>query len=327
MYNTLLFCDPGIDDSLAIMYALLNPKINVVGIVSSYGNVPQQQATQNIAYLLQLANLPDIPIIAGARSPFSGEIAIYYPEIHGEEGLGPIQPPETIPREILNFDEIFKLIKRYENNLFVVDVGRSTSLATAFILGGEEQMSKVSAFYIMGGAFLVPGNVTPLAEANFHGDSIASNLVLNKARNVYILPLNVTNYAIIKPETINQITSSNYNSFSPLIKPIFDFYNEAYKKLVPGIEGSPLHDVLALFALVYPDKVHYVDRKALVSTNMDQTKGLSSADFRPRAPSDPQVEAVDHIAYWFDYNAFVQDFLKTMTSRGNRIIHKKPSSV
>ncbi|MCM3733647.1 nucleoside hydrolase [Fictibacillus nanhaiensis] len=317
MYNTLLFCDPGIDDSLAIMYALLNPNINVVGIVSSYGNVPQQQATQNIAYLVHLANRPDIPIIAGARSPFSGEIAVYYPEIHGEEGLGPIRPPETIQREILNFDEIFKIIKRYENNLCIVDVGRSTSLATAFILGGDEQMSKISAYYIMGGAFLVPGNVTPLAEANFHGDSIASNLVLNKARNVYILPLNVTNYALIKTETINQITAANYNAFTPLIKPIFDFYNAAYKKLIPGIEGSPLHDVLALFALVHHNQVRYIDRKAQVSTNMDQTKGLSSADFRPLVPPEPQAVAVDHIAIWFNYDAFVQDFIKIMTTRGN----------
>jgi purine nucleosidase len=318
MYNTLLFCDPGIDDSLAIMYALLNPKINVVGIVSSYGNVPQQQATQNIAYLLQLANRPDIPIITGARSPFSGEVAVYYPEIHGEEGLGPIRPPDTIPREILNFDEIFKIIKRYENNLYVVDVGRSTSLATAFILGGDEQMRKVSAFYIMGGAFFVPGNVTPLAEANFHGDAIASHLVLDKARNVYILPLNVTNYSIINPETINQISSAPFNSFTPLIKPIFDFYNAAYKKMVPGLKGSPLHDVLALFALVNPNLVNYINRKATVSFMMDHTKGLSWADFRPRMPTDPQVEAVDHIATWFNYDAYVEDFMKVMTRRDNR---------
>jgi purine nucleosidase len=318
MYNTLLFCDPGIDDSLAIMYALLNPKINVVGIVSSYGNVPQQQATQNIAYLLQLANRPDIPIIAGARSPFSGEVAVYYPEIHGEEGLGPIRPPDTIPREILNFDEIFKIIKHYENNLCVVDVGRSTSLATAFILGGDEQMHKISAFYIMGGAFLVPGNVTPLAEANFHGDAIASHLVLDQAKNVYILPLNVTNYAIIYPETINQVSSAQFNSFTPLIKPIFDFYDAAYKKMVPGIKGSPLHDVLALFALTNPNQVNYINRKATVSFMMDDTKGLSSADFRPRVPAEPQVEAVDHIATWFNYDAFVKDFVTVMTKRGNR---------
>lgn len=318
MYNTLLFCDPGIDDSLAIMYALLNPKINVVGIVSSYGNVPQQQATQNIAYLLQLANRPDIPIITGARSPFSGEVAVYYPEIHGEEGLGPIRPPDTIPREILNFDEIFKIIKRYENNLYVVDVGRSTSLATAFILGGDEQMRKVSAFYIMGGAFFVPGNVTSLAEANFHGDAIASHLVLDKARNVYILPLNVTNYSIINPETINQISSAPFNSFTPLIKPIFDFYNAAYKKIVPGLKGSPLHDVLALFALVNPNLVNYINRKATVSFMMDHTKGLSWADFRPRMPTDPQVEAVDHIATWFNYDAYVEDFMKVMTRGDNR---------
>ncbi|MCM3720292.1 nucleoside hydrolase [Fictibacillus phosphorivorans] len=324
MYNVLIFCDPGIDDSLSIMYALLNPEIQVVGIVSSYGNVDQQQATQNIAYLLQLANRQDVPIIAGARSPFSGEIAVYYPEIHGEEGLGPIQPPDTVQREVLNFDEIFKIIKKYENNLIVVDVGRSTSLATAFILGGDEQMSKISAFYIMGGAFLVPGNVTPLAEANFHGDAIASNLVLNKAKNVYIFPLNVTNYAIIKPETINVISSATYNEFSPLIKPIFDFYNEAYKKLVPGIEGSPLHDVLPLFALTHPDQVRYVNRKATVSINMDATKGLSEADFRPLVPQEPPEE-VDHLANWFNYQAFVQDFIETMTTRVNRLHYKYSS--
>ncbi|MBH0171469.1 nucleoside hydrolase [Fictibacillus sp. 18YEL24] len=314
MYNILLFCDPGIDDSLAIMYALLNPKINVVGIVSSYGNVPQQQAIQNVAYLLYLAGREDIPIIAGARSPLSGEVAIFYPEIHGEEGLGPIRPPDTVQREVVNFDEIFKIINTYAYNLYIIDVGRCTSLAIAFLLGGEEQLSKVKAFYSMGGAFLVPGNVTSLAEANFHGDAIAANLILNKGRNVFITPLNVTNYAIIKPENIAQITSQAYNTFSPLIKPIFDYYNEAYKKLDPSLSGSPLHDVFTIFALVNPEKVNYIDRQASVSINFDNTKGQSIADFRARS-AEVNTIATDHIAVSFNYEAFVSDFINVMTMR------------
>lgn len=35
----LVFADPGIDDSLAIIYALMNPNLEIVGIVTSYGNV------------------------------------------------------------------------------------------------------------------------------------------------------------------------------------------------------------------------------------------------------------------------------------------------
>ncbi len=37
-------------------------------------------------------------------------------------------------------------------------------------------MKYVKEYYIMGGAFLMPGNVTPVAEANFHGDLMASQL-------------------------------------------------------------------------------------------------------------------------------------------------------
>ena len=37
--KVLFFGDPGIDDSFAIMYGLLHPEIEIVGIVTGYGNV------------------------------------------------------------------------------------------------------------------------------------------------------------------------------------------------------------------------------------------------------------------------------------------------
>src|SRR4051794_40537500 len=89
----LLFCDPGIDDSLAIMYSILDPDIELVGIVASYGNMTKDQATANAAYLVRLAGRTDIPIIPGTSMPVQEGILRIYPEIHGEEGLGPIQPP------------------------------------------------------------------------------------------------------------------------------------------------------------------------------------------------------------------------------------------
>ncbi|MCG3055868.1 nucleoside hydrolase, partial [Escherichia coli] len=61
--NVLLFMDPGIDDAVALMYALLHPNINVVGVVSGYGNVSKEDAILNTSYVLTLANRKDIPII------------------------------------------------------------------------------------------------------------------------------------------------------------------------------------------------------------------------------------------------------------------------
>ena len=310
--KVLFFGDPGIDDSIAIMYGLLNPNIEFVGIVPGYGNVEQEQAVQNVAYLLSLAGKRDIPIIAGAKGPLNGEYTPFYPEIHGEEGLGPIQPPDTLPTaELLNFDEIFKIIKKYENEVYIVDVGRSTSIAIAFLLG-DEIVNKVKGIYVMGGAFFVPGNVTAEAEANFHGDPIASNLVCEKAQNLAIHPLNITIQAILTSDDVDTIVrKGTKNPYRHLIRPIFDYYYEFYKKSMPGIKGTPLHDVVALSAIVNPSFFQYAHRRVNVETT-GILKGVSVADFRANPDKEPP-ETIDRIALRLDYEKFITEFIQVMT--------------
>ncbi|UOK58806.1 nucleoside hydrolase [Bacillus sp. OVS6] len=235
MKKILLFADPGIDDSLAIIYALLSPEIELLGIVTSYGNVTKQQATENAAYLLKLAGREDIPVIEGATFPLSGEVSVYYPEIHGEEGLGPIRPPKGLNVVVRDFSYIFDIIKQ-NKDITIVDTGRTTSLSNAFNLK-LELMKEIKEIYLMGGAFFVPGNVTPLAEANFYGDPIAVNVVLDYANEVYITPLNVTNRAIVTREIANYIYSIASNPFKELIPSITNYYADAYAKLRPGGEG------------------------------------------------------------------------------------------
>ncbi|WP_245888338.1 nucleoside hydrolase [Laceyella sediminis] len=38
----LLFADVGIDDAVALIYALLHPRIRVLGVVASFGNTPRK---------------------------------------------------------------------------------------------------------------------------------------------------------------------------------------------------------------------------------------------------------------------------------------------
>ncbi|KMJ58294.1 nucleoside hydrolase [Bacillus sp. LL01] len=309
--KVLLYCDPGIDDSLAIIYALLNPKIELVGIVTSYGNVDQEQATQNVAYLLDLAGRNNVILIGGAKTPLSGEFTPYYPEIHGEQGLGPIKPPPTIKGELLNFDAIFKVIEEYGEELIIVDVGRATSLAISFNLAGEETMNTVGGYYLMGGAILTPGNVTAGAEANFYGDPIAAGIVMNRVKQGVLYPLNVTNEAIITPKMIEKIIQGQNNPFQMLVKDIFDYYFEAYQKLVPGIEGSPLHDVMTLFAVTNPQAFKYVEKEVTVGLDEGNLRGVSMADFRPKP--DEKGNKVT-IALELDYEAFADDFVTIMSS-------------
>lgn len=309
MKNILLFADPGIDDSVAIMYALLNPDINILGIVSSYGNVEKKQATDNIAYLLKLAGRTDIPIIGGSNSPSSGKIPTYYPEIHGQEGLGPIRPPENFSGELTNFSKLYTIIKEHED-VTIVDVGRNTSLATLYILG-EDIAKDVKEFYIMGGAFFVPGNVTPSAEANFYGDPTASELVVKNLDNLYIAPLNVTNKAIVTLEHIKTIQEMNGNPLVQILDDVMTYYIDAYKKLIPGINGAPLHDVVTLSLMVNPDMGKTIRRDVeVLTTGLGQ--GTSIADFRV---SSKPAEKNINIYLELDYEMFLEDFTKVMTRK------------
>jgi purine nucleosidase len=309
-YNVLLFADPGVDDSFAIMYALLNPDINIVGIVSGYGNTPKEQSVENTAYLLTLAGREDIPIIAGAAGPLSGEPVQYYPEIHGPEGLGPIKPPDTFKfTQVNDFNKILEIINEYKGNLIIVNVGRLTELALMFILYGDGALKDVTAFYIMGGAFLVPGNITAEAEANFYSDPIAARIVMEKAHNVYLYPLNITNKAIITPEVIDILNENSPTPFRPLLKPAFEYYFEAYQKNIPGIKGAPLHDVVPLMALINPEIVKYIPRRVRVE-EFGNAKGKSIADFRPKPDKEPTA-TLDYIGMEADIQKFIINFMDT----------------
>jgi purine nucleosidase len=104
-------------------------------------------------------------------------------------------------------------------------------------------MKHVRSYYIMGGAFLVPGNVTPIAEANFYVDPVAANIVMRYAQNVTIFSLNVTMKAIMTPEMVNYIDQKGKTK---LVKPLLDFYYDFYKRTYPFIKGSPAHDALTM---------------------------------------------------------------------------------
>ena len=308
-FNVLIIADPGIDDSFAIMYGLLNPSVNIVGIVSGYGNTPKEKSVMNTAYLLNLAGRDDIPIIAGTAGPLSGEPVQYYPEIHGKEGLGPIKPPDTLKNvKVYDINKILEIVNQYKGNLIIVSVGRLTELALMFILYGNNALKDVNAFYIMGGAFLVPGNITSEAEANFYVDSIAANTVMEKAHNIFLHPLNITNKAIVTPEIINFLSENSPTPFRPLIKPAYDYYFQAYQKNVPGIKGAPLHDVVPLMALTNPDLVKYINRRVRVE-EFGRAKGKSIADFRPKPDPEPQ-ETLDHIGLEMDIQKFTVLFME-----------------
>ncbi|GAA0446560.1 MAG: nucleoside hydrolase [Bacillota bacterium] len=318
--KVLLFGDVGIDDTIALIYAYLNDDVEVIGIVADYGNVSRENAIANILYIRSLfptKEVEDIKVIAGAHIPMTGEPPVYVPEIHGEYGLGPIIPPKNMQNGISeNFCEIIDLIETYKDELVIVNIGRLTSLASLFILY-KSLMTTIKEYYIMGGAFWVPGNITAVSEANFHGDPVAAQVVLAHANNVTIIPLNVTKYAIATPQMVEYIDRMGSVS---IVKVLLDYYYDFYKKRNPSIQGSPLHDVLTLMAVVKPDMMTYQYLPVhIIQAQTGIVRGQSIADIRPYVNLEDMQDGeevggrVHRIAFNLDYQKFYIDFMSIMT--------------
>jgi purine nucleosidase len=309
--KVLLFGDVGVDDTVALLYGYFNEQIDIVGVVADYGNISREMTLQNIIYLIRLFNMPDVKVILGAEKPMTGEEPTFYPEVHGVHGLGPIIPSSMQDLEgtlTENFYEIVNLINQYKGELTIVNTGRLTSLATMFILY-RELMKQVKEIYIMGGAFWVPGNVTAVSEANIYGDPIAAKIVLQYANNLTIIPLNVTDRAIVTPEMVDYIHAKGKAS---VLKPMLDYYYQFYKKRNPAIKGSPVHDAITLMATIHEEWFTFKMLPVHVITAEGISRGQTIADIRPWMKFE-ENEKKHRIAFDFNYNEFFSDFMTTMT--------------
>ena len=169
--------DPGVDDALAILMALAAPEAEVVGLTTLGGNVPRARATRNALALLQAAGRPDIPVAQGAARPRSGR---FRPSIsfHGPGGLSVRLPdPAQGVVEETATEFLRKAIASGPVKPTVVALGPLTNLSLL-----EDRypgtLIEAESVVVMGGAVETRGNVTPLAEFNFHSDPLAAAHVL-----------------------------------------------------------------------------------------------------------------------------------------------------
>ncbi|MCM3236730.1 nucleoside hydrolase [Heyndrickxia oleronia] len=313
--KVLFFSDFGVDDMLAGIYAYFSEEIELVGFVADYGNVSREDALRNVKFFQQLTGIYDVPVFGGAVIPLTGESPVYYPEIHGPSGLGPIIPELYTQNSLENFNSINDVIKKYENELIIFSAGRLTSLATMFILY-PEMMKKVKGIYMMGGAFQSPGNVTPVAEANIFSDPYAANLVMQLSPiKIHIIPLDVTKYAILTPEIVNELHthySMTKNKVGQLIKPMIDFYFNYYKKMNPKLIGSPIHDLFAIWSISDYADIKFVDVPVKICVTKGDAYGQSLGDFRETIMKSPWP--VHHIAQQFNYSLFIKQVIETLTA-------------
>ena len=86
--------DPGIDDAMAIFYAVRRPAIKLEALTTTFGNTDTAIATDNALRVLELLGRPDIPVARGVERSFIHPYVRRADHVHGSNGIGDIELPQ-----------------------------------------------------------------------------------------------------------------------------------------------------------------------------------------------------------------------------------------
>ena len=254
MHKVIFDTDPGVDDAMALLFLHNHPEIDLIGITTVFGNASIETTTRNALFLKQAWKI-DAPIAKGANETYDpSRPHVGWPTfIHGDDGLGNIGVPETVdlpvdPRPAHRF--IIETVRANPGEVTIVAVGRMTNLAVA-LREDPGIAGLVKAVVIMGGAFDRPGNITPAAEANIHGDPEAADVVMGAAWKVIVVGLDVTMKTVMTRKRLAELTAKNGKHLK-LLSDISQFYIDFYGQHVKD-EGMVVHDSCACVYVVAPE--------------------------------------------------------------------------
>lgn len=242
--KVIIDCDPGIDDSLAIMLALNSEELDVLGITIVSGNVHGEKGANNALKILKKLDRLDVDVYIGEVDPIKREL-ITAEDTHGEDGLG-----ETFLEEVTEVsykegavDFIIDSLKSKED-VSIIALGPLTNIAKA-IDKDRKAMKSLKELVLMGGAFKSHGNCSQVAEFNFWVDPHAAEKVFNELnRSITMVGLDVTREIVLTPNYIEMIKQFN-EPLGDLIVDITRFYVD-FHWMQERTLGCVINDPLAV---------------------------------------------------------------------------------
>lgn len=248
----IIDCDPGIDDSIALMLALEHPDLEVLGITTVSGNVIASQGAKNALKVLRLLGREDIPVYIGEKDPLVRTL-VTAQDTHGDDGLGETAydtHPNMFAQESA-VDFILQCLKDHPTDtITLVALGPMTNVAKA-IKKNSSVFHRVKEILSMGGAYRIHGNCSPVAEFNYWVDPHAADYALkNISKPFYLFPLDVTRKIVLTPN-LREVLLQMKNPKAQFMYDITRFYVD-FHWVQERTLGCVINDPLVLAWLIDP---------------------------------------------------------------------------
>ena len=258
----ILDVDTGSDDAVAIMTAILSPKIDLQAVCTVAGNKDIEKTTENTLRVIQLMGV-DVPVYRGCGAPLvkflrEDRVPIHMAkltlEVDGEE----IQMHADyldLPEAQIDVQDLpapvfyLNYLRNAPEPVTLVAVGPLTNLAVAFMLD-PGIIEKVKQIVIMGGGHRVT-NASSTAEFNIWYDPEAAQRVLTSGAKLTFVPLDATHAACISKsdcQKLREIGTAASVFAAQLIEQRIVMHNAFQPLDVP--DSAAVHDALAVCFLI-----------------------------------------------------------------------------
>jgi len=294
----ILDVDTGIDDALALAFAVHSPEIELVAVTTLAGNVNVERTTANTLAVLDLLGAMEVPVHRGASH------ALVRPHVdaayfHDTTGLGDAQLPasDRSPGSDRGPAAIIRHVSARPGEVTLVCLGPLTNLAIALNVA-PELPTLLKALVVMGGAFRVPGNVSPHAEFNVFADPEAAAQVFAAGwPAIRVVGLDVTHQAALPKTVWEQAGQAGPSDRTAFLVSEVCRHPFAARRL-PSIY---LHDPLAVALAVHPERATWT-RAAVSVALSEERRGQTTLS---------GAGSVD-VAATVDGETFVDSFARTL---------------
>lgn len=261
----IIDCDPGCDDTIALIAFLTSPLFDVVGITSIGGNVDPAKTQANALGVAAMVGRKDVPVYSGADKPLKKK-PVLADDVHGESGVAGLVLPADRAAARTDKDAadfILSETRKHPGDITLVVIGPMTNIAIA-LQRDPSLPQRVKRLVTMGGAYGDPGgNMSPSAEFNIFCDPHAAAHVYDAGfSSILVYPLDATHKAWQGQSFRDWMAA--HGAKGENVAAMLHEYAVTY----PGItdKRSPLHDFHTFAGLVAPDLHIYKQGRVHVVT-------------------------------------------------------------
>jgi len=280
----IIDCDTGVDDALALLFAVRHPGLDVRAITCVAGNTDVDGVVRNTLTVLETAGAGDIPVARGAERPLIEPVRTAS-HVHGQDGMGDLGLPAPTRRPV-DLDAVALLRREILASPRPVTLIPTAPLTNiALLLRTHPEVTRnIERIVFMGGAVEV-GNATPVAEFNVWHDPEAAAILLTAGVPITMYGLDVFRRVIVPAADVQRLRGST--------DPRLRLAGELLAHRDPATSGDPtptggLGDAGAVCAVADPGGLTTSLLPVEVSLTPGPTRGQTIVDRRPR-PGEAEI--------------------------------------